>query len=597
MTLLLISILVLALGPILGRLLEGKAAFNEFIDGFVLISIGGIAMLHLLPEAFMHIGLAAFVMAALGALLPVLVERAFERRERVAHSGVVFFALSGILLHTLLDGMALSEGSKHHHGGELLALAVVLHRLPVGLLIWWALRPLFSNLVVISVLVIMSLSTLAGYLLGSLELHWHEAAFPTYFQSLVTGSLLHVLFHRDLHDHGAHGHALERRPRGQYRIWASSGALLAVVLLSFLPLGEDLPEAHSLSNTLNLALSLALKTSPALLLGFTIAASIQLFVPEAGLGWLKSKSRARRVTRGMLFGLPLPICSCGVVPLYHSLIRRGVPMGAAMAFFIATPELGIDAVLISVPLLGWKMTLVRLLAAAIIAWLGAYIMDRLVPAPAPTEIALEEVQDATDQQGALKRFWKTLNHELVDELAPWIILGLLIAAVMDPFLGNIDWSTLPSWVDIPLMAIIGMPLYVCATGATPIAAVMLMNGVSPGAVLAFLITGPATNFTTIGILRQLHGNRVAILFPLVIITLTITVGFIVNGLIGGQLAAHAAVDHHEHSRWYEWASGAILIVLVSWSLIRIGPRGMLGNIFEGLGDLEEDDCCDDGHKH
>ncbi len=595
MIFLVIALLVLIAGPLLARRMQGKPAFNEFIDGFVLISIGGMALLHLLPEAFMHIGLAALVMAGIGALIPGFIERAFEKSERLAHGGVLILALSGILLHTLLDGMALSEGSRSHGSGHLLAYAVVLHRLPVGLLIWWALRPLYSNLVIVSVVVIMCLSTIAGYMLGGLELNWHAAAFPTYFQALVTGSLLHVLFHRQFHDHGAHGHELRQPPRRQMRLFATAGAIAGLILLVYLPLGEDLPTAHSIERTLNLGLALALKSAPALLLGFILAASIQLFIPEAGLGWLKAGRRSSRVTKGMLFGLPLPICSCGVVPLYHSLIRRGVPLGAAMAFLIATPELGVDAVLISVPLLGWKMTLVRLFAAAIVAWLAAYILDILIPSEKINMLELTPEDDPANAPPPFKRFWNTLNHELVDELAPWIILGLMIAAVTDPFLGTIDWASMPDWVDIPLMAIIGLPLYVCATGATPIAAVMLVNGISPGAVLAFLLTGPATNVSTIGIMRRLHGNRVAVLFPLTIILLTILVGIVVNQFTGEGISQQAAISGHEHSSWYEWASGAILILLISWSLIRIGPRGMLGNLFEGLGEIENEDdaCCDD----
>jgi uncharacterized membrane protein YraQ (UPF0718 family) len=298
----------------------------------------------------------------------------------------------------------------------------------------------------------------------------------------------------------------------------------------------------------------------------------------------------------MLFGLPLPICSCGVVPLYHSLVRRGVSVGAGTAFLIATPELGIDAIMISIPLLGWKMTVARLVAAALIAWLVGYIMDLIVPAKQALSIPVIEPEKLKTTVNPWKRFWSTLNKEMIDHLGPWVLMGLIIAAITDPFLGKLDWSSLPYGVDILIMALIGMPLYVCATGATPIAAVMLLNGVSAGAVLAFLITGPATNITTLGVMKKLHGGRVAIIFPLVIIGLTIVIGFGVNFIMGDSAHVGAGAEISDDHSWINLLAGSILLMLFAGSLFRIGPRGMLENLYEGLGDSEkEDDCCDDCH--
>ena len=597
MSLLVLSVLVLLIGPLLARFFQHSRPFNELLDGFVLVSIGGIAVLHLLPEAFMQIGIMAIVMAILGALLPAFAEKLFHQQERITHTGVLTLALSGILLHTLLDGMALSAGSRGHGHGELLAYAVVLHRLPVGMLIWWALRPLYSIRVIVTVLLVMCASTIGGYLLGGIHVDLEHSVLPTYFQALVTGSLLHVLFHRHFHDHGRHGdEQIMPRPRGR-QIWATIGAALGLGVLLGLPVGEHLPAEHSIHYTLETARHLFLQSAPALLLGFTIAASIQLFLPATRFGWLKRGGRSSQVTRGMLFGLPLPICSCGVVPLYHTLTRKGVPLGAAMAFLIATPELGIDAVLISVPLLGWQMALIRVIGAAIVAWVSAWLVDRFMPPvkTVPPRIELDMVKDKPVQT-RLQRFWHTLNHDLIDELGAWILLGLIIAAIADPFLGKVNWADIPPWLDVPLLAIIGMPLYVCAVGATPIAAVMLLNGISPGAVLAFLLTGPATNVSTIGVIRNLNGNRAAILFPVIVIGMTVTVGIIINLVTGGVLTVPPAEVAHHDAGWHELVSAGILLVLFAGSLLRIGPRGLLSNIHEGLGEVPEDAHEDHNHE-
>lgn len=598
MTLLVTAILALLVGPFLAKLFERKPGVNRFLDGFILVTIGGIAIVHLLPEAFIRIGGWAPLMVVLGALLPYLAERAFHSYERATHGGVLVLALSGIFIHTLLDGIAVSSSSAYSDSGQALALAVILHRLPVGLLIWWALKPLAGTRTILAVLFLMCLGTFAGFTIGEIEIPFAHSSGLSYFQSLVTGSLLHVLFHRHIHKHGDDGQGSEKsKHQKDSATPAAIGALLGAALLYVLPLGGELPHAHSVDSTLHLSLSLYLKSAPALLLGFVIAAGIKNFIPEAGMSWLQKGGRAARVSRGMLFGLPLPICSCGVVPLYHSLVRRGVPMGAGIAFLVATPELGIDAILISIPLLGAKMTLIRLVAAGLIAWFTGYIMDILVPSKHTPQHLQVETQDFAEKEDGWKRFWHTLNHELIDHLGPWVGLGLIIAAIVDPFLAKQNWAEFSYGLDILVMALVGMPLYVCATGATPIAAVMLMNGVSAGAVLAFLITGPATNITTLGVMRNLHSTRVAVIFPLVIITLTILVGLCVNVLFG--TSGGEAVEQHMHDdfSWLSISAGVILAALFVSSLFRIGPRGMLENLYEGLGTSDEDeDGCSCTHE-
>jgi len=595
MTLFLLAVLALLVGPLLAKIFDRQPGVNRFLDGFILVSIGGIAVSHLLPQAVVSIGGMALVMVLLGALLPYFAERAFHSYERATHGGVLILALSGILVHTLMDGMALSSASTEHGNGQVLAVAVILHRLPVGLLIWWALKSFSTIRMILIVLGLMSLSTTAGFLIGAADIPFAGSTGLSYFQALVTGSLLHVLFHRHMHEElgrqtgSTHEHAdLKPFP-------AAIGALVGVILLYSLPLGDSLPRDHSIDSTAHLTIALFLKSAPALLLGFVIAAGIQNFIPEAGMNWLHSSSRSIRVTKGMLFGLPLPICSCGVVPLYHSLVRRGIPIGAGMAFLVATPELGIDAILISVPLLGWKMTLIRLGAAALIAWLTGYILDLLVPMKKVTDLPKVETYSLKSKVRPWHRFWTTLNRELIDHLGPWVLLGLVVAAITDPFLSAIDWSGFPAGVDILLMAVLGMPLYVCATGATPIAAVMLMSGVSAGAVLAFLITGPATNITTLGVMKKLHGTRVAVIFPMVIVSLTIVIGLGVNLLLGDSAVfngkAHLLDDHS----WINLLSGGVLVLLFVSSLFRIGPRGMLENLYEGLGAFDEEAACDCHH--
>src|SRR5690606_17993750 len=164
-------------------------------------------------------------------------------------------------------------------------------------------------------------------------------------------------------------------------------------------------------------------------------ALVQVIVPTATLAWLATGRPAGEAARGAAFGLPLPICSCSVIPLYESLVRARVPATAAMAFLIATPLLGLDAVLISLPLLGGELTLARAVAAALLAfvagwWIGGRAREDAAP-PEPVR--------AFERGGLLPRLRVGLHvgfGDVVDHTAPWLILGIGAAALVEPMLGD-----------------------------------------------------------------------------------------------------------------------------------------------------------------
>jgi uncharacterized protein len=281
----------------------------------------------------------------------------------------------------------------------------------------------------------------------------------------------------------------------------------------------------------------------------------------------------------MAVGLPLPICTCGVLPLYRTLIRQGAPPAAAMAFLIATPELGIDALLISIPLLGGDMTIVRLAAAATIAlvvgWGVGTIASRATP-PALDRVEAEKAPDPWPVR--LRAGLKEGFGGLVDDTAPWILVGLL-AAIAQPILAQGWLSELSGFAEVALFALIGLPIYVCASGATPIVAVLLVSGVSPGAALAFLLTGPATNISTFGILSVLHGRRIALLFGAATAVTAILLGFAVNTWLGGITLMTAAELDLDQSGWLQQVSVVLLMTLFLTSFVRRGARAFMGEVF------------------
>ena len=159
------------------------------------------------------------------------------------------------------------------------------------------------------------------------------------------------------------------------------------------------------------ALALVLETAGPLLLGYAIAGAVTAFVRPSNLDWIGRGGALSQSARGMLVGLPVQVCSCGVVPVYRALIQRGVPASAAMAFLIATPEFGLDAITLSLPMLGFEMTVVRLVAAAIVALTVGWVVGRLVPQPEPVENKYKiSMLRSTEDQVKVEMIWEVFER-------------------------------------------------------------------------------------------------------------------------------------------------------------------------------------------
>jgi uncharacterized protein len=179
----------------------------------------------------------------------------------------------------------------------------------------------------------------------------------------------------------------------------------------------------------------------------------------------------------------------------------------------------------------------------------------------------------------------------------------LLSAVLMPYVDR-EWiAALPAGIDVPIAALIGLPLYVCATGSTPLAAMLLVQGLSPGAVLALMLTGPATNVTTFGVLARLHGARVAALFAIAMGGGAILLGYLVNWFLPKPVLPVLTDGGHHHSS-LGWLALIALAVVFLFALLRQGVRPFLERLFESPANVAPGDdpgCCDDedddGHGH
>ncbi|MCP4867233.1 MAG: hypothetical protein GY898_00765 [Proteobacteria bacterium] len=593
MTLLIASLAALLFGPPLLKLASGSPWALRLLDGFVYVAIGGLVLLHVLPEVVATSGWAALVAAAIGLVGPSTIEKRLEQSARQAHEAALLLAVVALSLHGLFDGMALTGEAEHHAE---LGLAVVLHRLPVGLTLWWLIQPTRGTRAAAGALGAIAVATVAGFFLGGAAAGALEAPAMGLVYALVAGSLLHVVLHRP------HPVAEGEGPRFG-RADAAIGAAMGALLLLFLHRQRGDDDAAFWGRLLELSL----ESAPALLFAYAAAGAVQAFLPKATVGWMGRGGSLSQAGRGVAFGLPLPICSCGVVPVYRSLVVQGAPPAAAMAFLVATPELGLDAVLLSVPLLGPSMTLARVVAAAAVALavgaiVGKWAASRGLPeVPGHVKDPLAESSPASFGERVRQAF-RTGYGEVVDETAPWILAGLVVAAAMQPVLDAGWLQQLGDGWEVLVFAVIGMPLYVCASGATPLVAVLVAGGISPGAGIALLLSGPATNVTTFGVLSALHGRSVAVAFGAAMLGACVTAGLAVNGFFPDIGGGAFSVGGHEHSQLH-YVALALLVVVCALSLGRQGPRGFFGQVLaQGLDhdhdhdhDHEHED--EDGHGH
>ncbi len=572
-----VALAVMALGPLLVTVLKKIAWSSTILDGFVFASITGIVLFHILPEAISALGWVSILIGAAGLFTPNLIEKASAFRKIPAHSAILL-ALLAIMIHTWLDGVAMGA-AKSVEGSSALSIAIILHRLPVGVGLWWLIRPRWGKRGAWIVIAILSISTVTGFLFAPLFKTYVQDSILIGLQTFVAGSLFHVV----LHD------AFDSNESGPSARWAEIvGVILGAAVIVSIPFFDPHVHSHS-DNTAHYGdtfLHLVIESAPALLLGYFLAGLMAVFVQHMPTKWLNRGPNLLKAFKGTAIGLPVPVCSCGVVPIYKGLIKSGVGAPAAMAFMVATPELGIDALLLSIPLLGPKLAIARVVGAFIVAIVVGLVVGSMIK-----ERKAEEAVERADQEHWLKVVINKGFVEIVDETAPWIVLGIAIAAFFGPGL-SLDFITnLPAHTDVVLFAIIGIPVYVCASGSTPLAAALIFAGASPGAAIAFLLAGPATNVTTFGILTQMHSKKISITFGVMVVIQAILFGVVVNVLMGDVAPEIMSGHDHDGQAWWQWACLIGLGLVFLGSVIRLGPRGFIANLSPGGGHHHH------GHDH
>jgi hypothetical protein len=299
-----------------------------------------------------------------------------------------------------------------------------------------------------------------------------------------------------------------------------------------------------------------------LLFGLIAAGMIKAWVNEKRMVRSLGMSSFQSTVKAALIGVPLPLCSCSVVPMALSIREKGASRGATVSFLISTPESGVDSIAVSYALLDPLMTVFRPAAAMITAVMAGVIENHFgksrteqpaiinnatetsnVPSPCQRNDYECECPTVTDSatidqsevtfSSKLKTGFRYAFVELLGDIAVYFLIGLLISGVLSVFIPD-DWFMGQSdWMVMALMLVIGIPMYVCASASTPVAAALILKGISPGAALVFLLVGPATNIATLSIVARTLGARSAAIYCLTIAALAVILGVSLNFIYQG----------------------------------------------------------------
>ena len=331
--------------------------------------------------------------------------------------------------------------------------------------------------------------------------------------------------------------------------------------------------------------------SPYLLLGFFFAGMMHAFIPGMVYNRYLGGKGFKSVFYGALFGIPLPLCSCGVIPTAMSLRKQGASKGATASFLIATPETGVDSIMATYSILGLPFAMIRPVAAFCNAIMGGWLInnfgdkDEVVSADASANTCCcqhehnhennactcHHNQEESPHEGFLGKMREALRFgfvEMMEDIGKWLVVGLVIAGLItvlvpDDFFALFRGNTQLSML---LVLCIAVPMYICATGSIPIAVALMMKGLTPGAALVLLMAGPACNMASILVINKTLGRKSLALYLVSIITMAILWGHVVDYLLPAewfQLAlSSGSYGNEESSSWVNWSSTIVLGILL-----------------------------------
>ena len=325
--------------------------------------------------------------------------------------------------------------------------------------------------------------------------------------------------------------------------------------------------------------------APWMLLGMFLSGMLHVFLPA---GFIRRKFHGfSGVVKAVLLGVPLPLCSCGVVPAGIGLKNQGASNGAAVGFLISTPQTGIDSILVSASFFGWPFAIFKMVTASVTGVVGGWLVEGAAAESTPPTIEqsespgklqiLNEHECGSDShavhshtlddldQPAFLRVWFH-GVEIFRSIWIWLLVGVLISAGIESYIPQQWFEVVGAWGLIPsmfLVLLVATPLYVCATASVPIAAALVTGGLPPAAALVFLMAGPATNVTTMGAIHGRFGLRTLVVYLATIVLGSMAFAWMFDWLLSADVSATSG-HVHDHENWWSILSAILLLLMVGY---------------------------------
>ena len=317
-------------------------------------------------------------------------------------------------------------------------------------------------------------------------------------------------------------------------------------------------------------ISLLNEMSPYLLLGFLIAGVLKVYVPKKLYINKLAKPTLTSAIWSAVAGVPLPLCSCGVIPTGMALHKEGASKGATVSFLISTPQTGVDSIAATYSLLGLPFAIIRPIIAFVTGILGGFITNKLDKNEKKPVVENEETTD-TQIKNKLLRVLHYGFVEMIQDIGKWLIIGIIGAGLIALFVPDSLFSTYLSnpILNMFIVLLISVPMYTCSTGSIPLAAVLMMKGLSPGAALVMLMAGPATSIASISVVGKILGKKTLAIYLASIIIGAMTFGLLIDFVLPAswfsmEMMNHEALhgNHHSDLSLFKTTTSIILIALI-----------------------------------
>jgi uncharacterized membrane protein YraQ (UPF0718 family)/copper chaperone CopZ len=309
--------------------------------------------------------------------------------------------------------------------------------------------------------------------------------------------------------------------------------------------------------------------SPYLLLGFFFAGLLYAFIPQNKIERYFNGKPFKSSVLASIFGIPLPLCSCGVIPTGTAFYKNGASKGGTVSFLISTPQTGVDSILATFSLMGLPFAIIRPLAALVTGITGGLITSVATKNETDTRTFQEQTEEHKSFSQKVVDVFRYGFVDFIQDISKWLVIGLVLAAIISALIPNefFELLNMPPIVQMLLILVVSIPLYICATGSIPLAAILILKGISPGAAFVLLMAGPATNAATITMIGKVLGRKSLFTYLATIIVGALGFGLLIDYALPTQWFTeithqHLGHNHHEGLSWWQIASGVILMALI-----------------------------------